>query len=70
MGTGWIRWDSLLPKQLLHSTVFEEVALSVRITLGAGGEKNRGGKAVCLESNSSAPRPKAVSVQGLNPHLV
>lgn len=68
MGTGWIRWDSLLPKQLLHSTVFEEVALSVRITLsaGRGGEKG----AVCLESNSSAPGPKAVSVQGLNPHLV
>ena len=42
MGTGWIRWDSLLPKQLLHSTVFEEVALSVRITLGAErGEKKK-----------------------------
>lgn len=34
MGTGWIRWDSLLLKKLLHSTVLEEVALSGRITLG------------------------------------
>lgn len=40
MGTGWIRWDSVLPKQLLHSTVFEEVGLSARLTLGAGKKKN------------------------------
>lgn len=65
MGAGRIRWDSLLPKQLLHSTVFEEVALSVRITLEAGREKKKKGekKAVCPEPNSSAPRPRAVSVQ-------
>lgn len=44
MGAGRIRWDSLLPKQLLHSTVFEEVALSVRITLEAGREKKKRGK--------------------------
>ena len=41
MGACWIRWDSLLPKQLLHSTVFEEAALSVRITLGAGRKKKK-----------------------------
>lgn len=41
MGTGWIRWDSLLPKQLLHAAVFEEVALSVRITPGAEKEKKK-----------------------------
>lgn len=65
MGAGRIRWDSLLPEQLLHSAVFEDVALSVRITLKAGrGEKKKGKKkAVCPESNSSAPRPRAVSVQ-------
>lgn len=68
MGTGWIRWDSLLPKQLLHSAVFEEVALSVRIThrdAESGKKKKREKKkAVCLESNSSAPRPKDVSAPG------
>lgn len=46
MGTGWIRWDSLLPKQLLHSTVFREVALSPRITPSArqGGSEGGEGK--------------------------
>lgn len=51
MGTGWIRWDSLLPKQLLHSTVFREVALSPRITPSAGRGGGEGGgreKKSCL----------------------
>lgn len=38
MGTAWIRWDILLPKQLQHSSVFEEVALSERITPGTREE--------------------------------
>lgn len=49
MGTGWIRWDSLLPEQLLHSSVFEEAVLSLRITLmhrreGEGGRERERGK--------------------------
>lgn len=66
MGTGWIRWDSLLPKQLLHSTVFEEVALSVRITLSAG----RGGKRNCLPGvKQFSSRAKSCVSAGLKSSL-
>lgn len=73
MGTGWIRWDSLLPKQLLHSAVFEEVALSVRITPGAEKEKKKmkKKKKSCLPGvKQFRSKAKSCVSAGLNPHLV
>lgn len=67
MGAGWIRWDSLLPKQLLHSGVFGEVALSVRITQGAGRRKKR---SCLLGVKQFSSKAKSCVSAGLNPYLV